>query len=68
MNENEVILFGKMMANRTFAASAIINDEFNRQTLWITGGQDDDYPYPQIDSILSSTEYITRFGESIQGV
>ena len=67
MNENEVILFGKMMANRTFAASAIINDEFNRQTLWITGGQDNVNPnIPQ--SILSSTEYITRFGESIQGV
>lgn len=67
MNENEVILFGKMMANRTFAASTIINDAFNRQTLWITGGQNDYYPIPQI-SILSSTEYITRFGESIQGV
>jgi hypothetical protein len=67
MNENEVILFGKMMANRTFAASAIVKDAFNHQSLWITGGQNDFYAIPQI-SILSSTEYITRFGESIQGV
>ena len=65
MNENEVILFGKMMVNRTNAASTVINNAFNQQTLWITGGNDDYYP-PK--SMLSSTEYITRYGESIQGV
>ena len=65
MNENEVTLFGKMMFNRTNAASTVINDAFDRETLWITGGVD--YYHPQI-SRLSSTEYITRYGESIQGV
>ena len=44
MNENEVILFGKMMVNRTNAASTVINNAFDQQTLWITGGNDDYYP------------------------
>ena len=49
-------LFAIMTEKRAFAASLITNEN----SLWVTGGGGEDY-------LLSSTEYITKNGDTVRG-
>ena len=62
-------LFATMTEKRAFAASLITNENslwvtggviINENSLWVNGGRSE-------DSFLSSTEYITKNGESVRG-